>query len=1011
MQPKKCVVFAGLIFLFQAFLPSFAVKPTVKFSALPTTIFIGSSSTLTWTSTNATSTSINQGIGTVPINGSLNVSPTATITYTITVKNAAGTKATATAKVTVKPALPVVTFSAVPNSIQQGQSSTLTWTATNASSVSINNNIGSVALIGSMIVMPSQTIIYILTATGSGGTVTSQVQVIITPAPTVTLTANPQIIQPGEITTLSWTSTNATSAILDNDIGAVEMNGSLTLSPNVTSTYTIAVSGSGGTKTASATVIVTSGKKCYAYIPDATDKNIRIIDTDTYTVYKTIPVTGSLTSLQGVATEPSRVFNYVADTGTTKILRIDPLTMNVNEELSQTGSFQGKPKHMAVAPDGRHIYTTSSVPMWEGNSGKYVGDICTINASGDNLTALRLVFTELPHQVSLADLVVSKDNSRLFVADPDNNQILVLDTSKLQLPALNPVALGNELVAIIPLSAPPLELAFSPNGQTLYAAADSTLFALNALNFTISGSLAVPSGSRFLKVHPDGSKVYVMTQNYLTAAETVGLTKLTTVSISGLYYCSGFDIHPDGSRFFMTDNTYDKLFTVNTANYQVLSTLALGSNPTAIGDFLNYLPITITGNVKQNEAGLSGVAMTLNGEGILHTKQTAAAGDFIFGLKAGNYQLTPTLSNLAFSPESMNLQVSENKTGLDFIVSGIVPLPTVTLASSSTWVKSYESFTLSWTSTGADYVTISEASANLLPPNGLLTISILSPVTFQAIAYNRGGTASASVKVWVSSTAPPTASISANPASILQGGSSTLTWATTMGSTITIDNGIGTVAANSNRTISPAATTTYTIKVTNSQGYYVTASATVEVVPAPIPTITLTATPEMLIPGRSSTLTWASTNATSVTIDNGIGAVDLSGTRAVSPTTDNVYTAIATGPGGTAMATVLVRMLETHLRSIWNGMKTAMQQGNIILLLGYFSEQTKDRYSQIYSAITDKLPQIAQEMREIEPVYFEEYGAKYRIKRIEVIDGIEYDITYYIYFVQEEDGSWKLLNY
>jgi hypothetical protein len=92
-------------------------------------------------------------------------------------------------------------------------------------------------------------------------------------------------------------------------------------------------------------------------------------------------------------------------------------------------------------------------------------------------------------------------------------------------------------------------------------------------------------------------------------------------------------------------------------------------------------------------------------------------------------------------------------------------------------------------------------------------------------------------------------------------------------------------------------------------------------------------------------------------------------------------------------------------------MKFEMLNGNVAQVAGYFSEQTRERYASIFNAIPDQLPQIALGINDIEPVYFEEYGAKFRIKRTEVIEGITYDITYYIYFVQEEDGSWKILNY
>ena len=89
-----------------------AAPPTVSFAAAPASISPGQSSTLSWTTTGATSASINQGIGTVALNGSKDVAPAATKTYTITVKGSGGT-VTAKATVTVI-AAPPVAFSAEP---------------------------------------------------------------------------------------------------------------------------------------------------------------------------------------------------------------------------------------------------------------------------------------------------------------------------------------------------------------------------------------------------------------------------------------------------------------------------------------------------------------------------------------------------------------------------------------------------------------------------------------------------------------------------------------------------------------------------------------------------------------------------------------------------------------------------------------------------------------------------------------------------------------------------------
>jgi phospholipase C len=155
-----------------------ANPPTAKLTAAPTTITIGNSATLTWSTTNATSVSIDNGIGTVAASGSTTVSPTTTTTYTLTATGAGGT-VTATATVTVAELMPTAKLTAAPSSITAGQTSTLTWTTTNATTVSINQGIGVVSASGTTVVSPTNTTQYILTATGSGGTVTATTTITV----------------------------------------------------------------------------------------------------------------------------------------------------------------------------------------------------------------------------------------------------------------------------------------------------------------------------------------------------------------------------------------------------------------------------------------------------------------------------------------------------------------------------------------------------------------------------------------------------------------------------------------------------------------------------------------------------------------------------------------------------------------------------------------------------------------------------------------------------------------
>jgi hypothetical protein len=76
-------------------------------------------------------------------------------------------------------------------------------------------------------------------------------------------------------------------------------------------------------------------------------------------------------------------------------------------------------------------------------------------------------------------------------------------------------------------------------------------------------------------------------------------------------------------------------------------------------------------------------------------------------------------------------------------------------------------------------------------------------------------------------------------------------------------------------------------------------------IPAPS-VLSFTATPSSVSAGGTSTLTWATINAGTATIDNGIGTQPASGSVSVTPNQTTTYTLTVSGPGGTATATTTV---------------------------------------------------------------------------------------------------------
>lgn len=200
----------------------------VKFSANPTTINQGGTSTLLWVVEGAKTVTIDQGVGNVEnTGGTRDVQPAVTTTYTLTAFNdPAGPPAVQTATVTVIgiPSKPKITsFTATPPTIDLNTStttSTLSCKADNASRVVISG-IGPVDANGNLVVSPAVTTTYVCVAIGTDPKDQASANAVVTviprngPGPVI---GGSCIVRPSFDTPNSGT-TVCETVVRSNDIG------------------------------------------------------------------------------------------------------------------------------------------------------------------------------------------------------------------------------------------------------------------------------------------------------------------------------------------------------------------------------------------------------------------------------------------------------------------------------------------------------------------------------------------------------------------------------------------------------------------------------------------------------------------------------------------------------------------------------------------------------------------------------------------------------------------------
>jgi DnaJ-class molecular chaperone len=348
---------------------------------------------------------------------------------------------------------------------------------------------------------------------------------------------------------------------------------------------------------------------------------------------------------------------------------------------------------------------------------------------------------------------------------------------------------------------------------------------------------------------------------------------------------------------------------------------------------------------------------------------TTAAGDLLYGVEidsgvgstAAGWTVRNTLDSNVVADENAPTAASYAFTGSSsgsylawiaaFKASGssvVTPAPTATLTASPASITSGSSATLTYSSTNAMSCTGTNFTAS--GTSGSVSVSPTTSTTYSITCTGTGGTSpSASATVTVSAnTTPPTVTITAPSGQLAANTTSTTlsattnenatcAWSNTSGAAFASMTTFTTTGGMSHSTTLTGLTngssyTTY-VECKDTYGNISSPSSTSYSIAAAIPTATLTASPTSITSGKSATLTYSSSNATSCT-GSGFTASGTSGSVSVSPTTSTTYSITCTGSGGTSpseSATVTVSANTTPPSVPTNLSATAVSSSQINL--------------------------------------------------------------------------------
>lgn len=816
-------------------------NPTILCSTSTATLTAGGASTYTW----------NPGALT---GANVTVTPASTTIYTITGTNSVGCTATQTLNLGVG-TTPTIGISAS-STICEGTATTLT--ATGGTSYTWNPG----ALSGSSVsVSPVTSTIYTVTVdNASGCAANNTVAITVNPTPTITATSDPVILCGGQTATL----TASGASTYTWNPGA--MSGStLTVSPTVTTVYTVAATSSLGcigsgtvnlkvspnptvTTSASPSVICSgnsstltaNGAASYTWNPGALTGNSVVVNPTVTTIY-------SVSGNNGLGCIVTETVSLTVNITPTVTASASPIAMCAGNQATLTANGATNYTWSPGALSGATVVVTPTATT-------------TYTVDGDNGTAcissqsVMVVIAVPSISISASSTVLCAPGSITLTASGGStytwSPVASLTASVTDSPTVTTTytvtsdngagCIGTQTITVI-VSTPPT-LTVSASSTTICAGSSTTLTANGASTYTWNpGALTGTSVS----VTPGTTTTYTVDGDNgvgCVASETITInvnpTPSLTITPSSTVLCSAGSVTLTASG--STTYTWNPggATTASIVDSPTVTTTYTVSSDNASGCIGTQ---TVTVNVSSMPTITVSAASTTICAGSTTTLTASGASTYTWNPGA----LTGT--TVAITPTTSTTYTVDGDNGLGCVSTQTIDItttPGLTLTPAST------SNTLCAGSPAT--LTIGGASTYTWNPGALTGATVVvTPTTTTTYTINadNGAGCIGTETITINVNALPSLSVTASSTVLCSAGSITLT--ASGGTTYTWNPGGATTASIVD---SPTITTTYTVSSDNASGCIGTETITVNVSTAP--SITITAMPVGTIcAGTTATLT------------------------------------------------------------------------------------------------------------------------------------------------------------
>lgn len=324
-----------------------------------------------------------------------------------------------------------------------------------------------------------------------------------------------------------------------------------------------------------ATITATPNPLHYAYVANAGSGNVSVVNTETNTWVKDIPVqTGPLAVL--VSPTNKRVYVTNQTDNSVSVINTATNTVITNVQVGDT------PEGMCLSKDNTILYVAGMVS----------NDITEVSTATNTVIGHITGFDPADQPDNMC---LGKDGKTMYVTAQGSGSVVVVDLA------------SGTITKHIATGLDDGSICLSTDGSKLYVSDyyDKNIGVINIATSTVT-YINLPNYPEQIVASPDGAKLYVadIFDNEILVVNT------QTNSIFGSYALGaaepyGLSINEDGSKLYAVNSSGGNLIVLDLPSGTIEAAIPVGSNPLSTGSFLtnadcSNTPVTFTITVKSS---------------------------------------------------------------------------------------------------------------------------------------------------------------------------------------------------------------------------------------------------------------------------------------------------------------------------------------------------------------------------------------------------------------------------